>query len=137
MTIRRIIDRLDQKDFFINGNTDFDQFRAKILMMDMVIDDGSFIPNDIPDADASFNKDVDELASKLSVFCTKINDSGLKLNRAQTKSVIEWVRRRVSVSVRTHRKVKKDIYDAVLGDDPFLPKQQTMMKEFLGKKIRD
>jgi hypothetical protein len=135
-SLRRLIDRLDCDDFTIGSKTDFDEFRAKIIILDIVIDDGSFVVTDDKDAEASFNHDVDELATKLRGFWTKINDSGLKLSRAQTKSVVEWVQQRVSLSVRTKRAVKKDIYDiALLGDDPFLPRQQTLMREFLGKAV--
>lgn len=137
MTIRQLVDRLDQDDFAINAKTDFDELRASIIILDMVIDDGSFVPSDNADDETRFNADVDELASKLRAFWTKINDTGLKLARAQTKSVVEWVQQRVSVSVRTRRKVKRDIYDTALGNDPFLPRQKAMMKEFLGKKVRD
>lgn len=137
MTLRRLVDRLDQDDFVINAKTDFDELRARIIILDMIIDDGSFVPSGDVDEEKNFNVDVDELASKLRGFWTKINDSGLKLSRAQTKSVVEWVQQRISLSVRTRQKVRKDIYDIVLGDDPFLPRQQTLMKEFLGKKVRD
>lgn len=135
-TMRRLIDRLDHKDFAIDSKTDFDEFRARIIILDIVIDDGSFVAKSDKEEETSFNRDVDELAAKLRAFWTKINDSGLKLSRAQTKSVVEWVQQRVSLSVRTKRVVKKDIYDtALLRDDPFLPRQQTMMREFLGKAV--
>lgn len=138
ITIRRLIDRLAKDDFTINSKTDFDEFRARIIILDIVIDDGSFAATGNKDEETNFNSDVDELAGRLREFWTKINDTGLKLARAQTKSVVEWVQKRLLVSVRTRKKAKKDIYDtAMLRDDPFLPRQQTMMKEFLGKKVRD
>jgi hypothetical protein len=137
ITIRRIVERLDQDDFTVNSKTDFEEFRARIIILDMVIDSGSFIPSGNPEDESSFNADVDELTARLVIFWTRINDAGLKLSRAQTKSVVEWVQKRVAVSVRTRRQAKTDIYDAPVGDDPFLPRQQAMMKEFLGKKVRD
>ena len=132
VTLRGVIDRLNQQDFSVGPHTDFAELKAGIILLDMVIDDGSIAPTTELDDEKQFNADVDELAQKLRNIWRKINDSGMKLARTETKSVIEWVQQRLSHTVRTKRKPKKNVFD-VPGprEDHSLPQQQDYMKNFL------
>ena len=136
MTIRGVIDRLGADDFDITRETDFDELRASILLLNISVDDGSFVATEDPDAEKQFNADIDDLATKLREVWRKINDSGMKLARTEAKSVIEWVQQRVAHSVRTRKKIKKSVFDTVASqEDRSLPQQQNYMRSFLGKTL--
>jgi len=97
-------------------------------------DDGAFGPTGDAEDEKRFNAEVDELATRLREIWRKINDAGLKLTRTEAKGVLDWVQQRLSYSVRTRRKVKKSVFDIPdTGQDPFLPRQQDYMKNFLKK----
>ena len=134
MTIRGAIGRLDGSDFAVSSKTDFAELRASIILLDVCIDDGSFVASSDAEDETQFNQDVDELATKLREVWRKINDSGMKLARTEAKSVIEWVQQRLIFAVRTKRKAKKSVFD-LPGEkvDPFLPRQQDLMKKYFKK----
>ncbi|KAJ4254331.1 hypothetical protein NW762_009923 [Fusarium torreyae] len=134
VSIRGIIELLDNDDFFVGPKTDFAELQANIMLLNIAVDDGSFTPSDGSEKEKQFNNDIDELAVRLREIWRKINDAGMKLARTEAKSVIEWVQQRLAHSVRTRRKAKKSIFDLPgQKEDPFLPKQQDYMKNFLGK----
>ncbi|KAF7553031.1 hypothetical protein G7046_g7218 [Stylonectria norvegica] len=133
VTLRGIIDCLAEDDFAVGPRTDFAELRASIILLDIAVDDGSFVASGSPDDEKKFNEEVDELAVRLRHVWRKINDSGMKLARTEAKSVIEWVQQRLSHSVRTRRKAKKSVFDIPGQDDPSLPRQQNFMKTFLKK----
>jgi paraquat-inducible protein B len=134
VTIRGIIERLDHGDFVVGPKTDFAELQANILLLNITVDDGSFEPSDDPEHEKQFNSDIDELAVKLREIWRKINDAGMKLDRTEAKNVIDWVRQRLSHSVRTRRKAKKSIFDLPgQKQDLSLPEQQNYMKNFLRK----
>lgn len=136
ITMRGVINRLNEPDFAVSTKTDFEELQASILLLNIAVDDGSFVAMGDLDDEKKFNAEVDELATRLREMWRKINDSGMKLDRTQAKSVIEWVQQRMSHSVRTRRKVKKSVFDtAAQKDDPFLPQQQSYMRNFLGKPV--
>ncbi len=106
----------------------------------MAVDDGSviaFAPGDDTDAEDEFNAHVDELAARLNEIWRRTNDTGMKLARTEAKSVVEWVQKRVTHTVRTRRKRAKSIFD-VPGQEKKqkkdLPRQQEFMKSFFRKK---
>ncbi|KAF4978586.1 hypothetical protein FZEAL_5058 [Fusarium zealandicum] len=134
VTIRGIIDRLDEDDFLVGPKTDFAELQANIILLNISVDDGSFSTSNDPDKEKQFNSDVDELTVRLRGIWRKINDAGMKLARTEAKSVIEWVQQRLAHSVRTRKKAKKSVFDLPgQREDPFLPRQQDYMKSFLQK----
>ncbi|KAJ4147823.1 hypothetical protein LMH87_002325 [Akanthomyces muscarius] len=140
VTLPTIIDRLAQPEFQVGPATEFAELRAAILILDMAVDDGSviaFAPDDDTDAEDEFNADVDELAARLNEIWRRTNDTGMKLARTEAKSVVEWVQKRVTHTVRTRRKRAKSIFD-VPGQEKKqkkdLPRQQEFMKSFFRKK---
>ncbi|KHN98824.1 uncharacterized protein MAM_03286 [Metarhizium album ARSEF 1941] len=134
VTLRGIMDILDTDSFAVTRKTDFCNLRASIILLDMAIDDGSVVKFDHVDDEKKFNEEVDELAGKLQEIWRKINDSGMKLARTEAKSVVEWVQKRLSHSVRTRRKVRKSVFDFPGQDeDPFLPRQRDYMRRFFAK----
>ncbi|KAF4452409.1 hypothetical protein F53441_4755 [Fusarium austroafricanum] len=134
VTIRAVIELLDHEGFSVGPKTDFTELQANIILLNIAVDDGSFIPSNDPEKEKQFNSDVDELTLRLREIWRKINDAGMKLARTEAKSVIEWVQQRLAHSVRTRRKAKTSIFDLPgQKEDPFLPQQQDYMKNFLKK----
>lgn len=131
--MRGLIDRLADDDFKVSPDMDFAELRACILLLNFVVDDGSFVRTDDANDEKKFNEEVDELAARLRGIWRRINDAGMKLARTEAKSVIEWVQQRLSHSVRTRRKAKHGVFDMPNQDDPFLPRQQEFLKKFFAK----
>ncbi|KAF4470894.1 hypothetical protein FALBO_2198 [Fusarium albosuccineum] len=134
VNIRGIIDHLSEDGFSVGPKTDFAELQANIIILNIAVDDGSFTRSDGPEEEKHFNSDVDELTDRLRDISRRINDAGMKLARTEVKSVIDWVQQRLAHSVRTRRKAKKSVFD-IPGqkDDPFLPRQQDYMKNFIRK----
>ncbi|RDA82465.1 hypothetical protein CP532_3848, partial [Ophiocordyceps camponoti-leonardi (nom. inval.)] len=135
VTIRDFIDVLDDPGFDITMHTDFSELKSRILILDMAIDGGSAITSHSEGDEEAFNRDVDGLAQKLGEIWRRINDSGMKLARTETKSVVEWVQQRLLHSVRTRKRVKKSVFDLSSQEDGAydLQRQQQYMSNFLRK----
>ncbi|RDA94593.1 hypothetical protein CP533_2405 [Ophiocordyceps camponoti-saundersi (nom. inval.)] len=134
VAIRDFIDVLDDPGFDITLETDFSELKSRILILDMAIDDGSAVSSRDQGDEVAFNDDVDRVAQKLGEIWRRINDSGMKLARTETKSVVEWVQQRLLHSVRTRRKVKKSVFDLCSQESAFdLQRQQHYMSNFLRK----
>lgn len=141
VTLQAVIDRLGEPDFQVGPATEFAELRAAVLVLDMAVDDGSVVAAFPPDADAQFNARVDELAARLHDIWRRTNDTGMKLARTEAKSVVEWVQKRVTHTVRTRRKRTQSIFDQPGQQQQQqqtrrdLPRQQEFMKSFFRKKV--
>lgn len=134
ITIKGVTERLGDDDFTVGPTTDFDELRASIMLLNIAVDDGSFVSTGKVEDEKKFNAEVDELATRLRDIWRKINDSGMKLSRTEAKSVIEWVQQRIAHTVRTRKKSRKDHFNIPgRAEDPSLPQQQDYMKKFLKK----
>ncbi|KAJ6781006.1 hypothetical protein PWT90_09946 [Aphanocladium album] len=141
LTLHAVLDRLARPDFQVGPATEFAELRAAVLILDMAVDDGSVLAAfSDPDAEDAFNAQVDALAARLNEIWRRTNDAGMKLARTEAKSVVEWVQKRVTHTVRTRRKPPKSIFDlpGQEGKDRQrrdLPRQQEFMKNFFRNKI--
>uniref|UniRef100_A0A8H7NJP6 Uncharacterized protein n=1 Tax=Bionectria ochroleuca TaxID=29856 RepID=A0A8H7NJP6_BIOOC len=134
VTVERCITRLKEPDLAVTRKTDFEELKAKIIFLDIAIASGSFSPFENAENENIFNEQVDELAAILAALTRKINDSGMKLSRAEAKSVIEWIQKRISLSVRTKRQRKADIFQTLdRAEDHSIPQQRAYMQNFLKK----
>jgi tRNA G10 N-methylase Trm11 len=125
---------LKEPDLAVTRKTDFEELKAKIIFLDIAIASGSFSPFENAENEKIFNEQVDELAAILAALTRKINDSGMKLSRAEAKSVIEWIQKRISLSVRTKRQRKADIFQTLdRAEDHSIPQQRAYMQNFLKK----
>jgi hypothetical protein len=107
------------------------ELRACVTLLNIVVDDGSFVPTGDLAKEKQFNEQIDDLAGRLRGIWRKIDDSGLELDRTEAKSVLDLVEKRLAHSVRTRRHKSKNPFDGVLAaPDPNLPKQQDFMKRF-------
>lgn len=99
-------------EFNIGPDTDFVEFRARVFLLDMAIDDGNVeltFANE--EAEQQFNNNVDRITARLRDMWRRINDTGMKLSRTEAKSVVEWVQKRLALSVRTQKELRRNIFD--------------------------
>ena len=132
-TLKELSGALEGVPFTIGADTNFAEFRASVVLLDMAVDDGFVTKFESRGEEAEFNAAVDELSTKLREMWRKINDAGMKLARTEAKSVVEWVQQRLSHNVRTRRKMRASVFDAPghQREDSFLPQQREYMKKFL------
>ncbi|KAI1475198.1 hypothetical protein F4774DRAFT_301053 [Daldinia eschscholtzii] len=138
LTPIEVMKRLDSNDFRVGAHTDFEQLRALIALLDIVIGDGSFIMqthsiNGKEDPARMFDADIDALTFKLKVIHDKIHDSTL-LSRKVTKASIDLVAKRLTYAVRTKPPPKTSIFDSEPKEDANIPKQRAFMKNWAQKK---
>lgn len=121
-------------EFKMQRKTDYVKLRAQAQFMDMVLDDGSFVPNeDDPESERVFNADIDELAGRLRGIWSSINDAGaLYLSRTQAKSAIDCTQKRLTYSQRTKPIPKKSLFDLPeKREDVPSVKSKAFMNKFL------
>ncbi|KJZ79389.1 hypothetical protein HIM_01540 [Hirsutella minnesotensis 3608] len=133
--IEDFIGLLESDEFAITLDTDFAELKSRITLLDMAIDDGSVFAFDDDDDEKRFNENIDKLASQLGDIWRKTNDSGMKLARTETKSLVELVQQRLIHAVRTRRRIKRSVFEVVGVEDPSVVRQQQdYMKRFLQKR---
>jgi len=133
-TLPEVLARLMDSDFKMQRKTDYVKLRAQAQFMDMVLDDGSFVPNkDDPAHERVFNEDIDDLASRLRGIWSSINDAGaLYLSRTQAKSAIDCTQKRLTYAQRTKPIPKKSLFDV---PQKRVEVQSVKSKEFMDKFI--
>lgn len=137
ISLSRILERLNEADFDILPNTDFLELRARVILLNMVVDDGNFKTYEVDDSETLFNQEVDRVAQRLQDMWKKINDSGMKLSRTEAKSVLEWVQKRLTMSVRTRREARKGVFELPeKARAEVSEKQQKFMENFLRRPAK-
>ncbi|KAF9879352.1 hypothetical protein CkaCkLH20_02895 [Colletotrichum karsti] len=133
MSVRLILARVKDSDFQINNKTDYADLKAQVLLLDMAVDDGSFVPDeDDKEHQKTFNAEVDDLARRLKAIWRGINDTGAaNLTRTEAKSVLEWVGQRLSYSVRTRPPPTQSIFGDQGPSSAKKRRQQDFMKKFV------
>lgn len=141
-TLSEVQKRLQSSQFKIRSNTDYVELRALILLLDMTIDSG--FESDVTDplqhdiTRNSFDVEIDKIVDLLKELARSINDAGMKsIFPMEAKLAMEWVRERLTYTVRSKPVPKISIYD-IPGQpmpDPSLPKQQNYMKHFLQGRL--
>ncbi|KAK7756593.1 hypothetical protein SLS62_001430 [Diatrype stigma] len=150
-----LLDRLEQPDFTIRPATDYEELRALVALLDIVVESGGFLrrrrrrrkhgdgdagggareERDAADGDRQFDADVDALTFRLRVLHDKIHDNGL-LARKEAKTTIDVVSKRLTYAVRTRPPPKTSIFDPQPPDreEADLPRQRDFMKNWAQRK---
>ncbi|CAD6445596.1 011a36a3-7401-4e4e-b207-c1d164605912 [Sclerotinia trifoliorum] len=112
ISIPAITLRLREPPFHITPSTDYHEFGALILLLDVAIDDGRPEDLDLADEDVEkqFNKDVDELTNRLTTFDIKASGAQHS-SRMEAKENLSLVERRIEHTVRTRPKPKNMFYE--------------------------
>ncbi|KAA8569084.1 hypothetical protein EYC84_000754 [Monilinia fructicola] len=114
ISIRALIQRLKDPPFQINRNTDYRELSSLILLLDIAIDDGRAEGMDFSDkeVEAQFNRDVDELTSRLANFGIKASGAA-NISRVEAGGILNLVERRIEYTVRTRPKPKNLFYEEI------------------------
>ncbi|KAI0124736.1 hypothetical protein BJ170DRAFT_685615 [Xylariales sp. AK1849] len=146
VTIQDIFRRLSKPDFQVNHSTDFTELNALLTLLDIVIDNGSYLrrahrknsssspstPGDDA-ADTTFNADIDRLNFRLKTMHDKINDNSL-ISRKEGKAALDGMMKRLTYTVRTRPPPKASLFDPEPKENPNLPKQRDFMKKWAEKQ---
>ncbi|KAI1392436.1 uncharacterized protein F4822DRAFT_129471 [Hypoxylon trugodes] len=136
LTLNDIMERLDSDDFRVGATNDFDNLRALVTLLDIVISGAGFLKRQHStneDADRKFDADIDRLTFRLKLIHDKIHDSTV-LSRKMAKACIDLLSKRLTYSVRTRPPPKTSIFDPEPKEDTNIPKQRAFMKNWAQKK---
>jgi hypothetical protein len=131
-----IIKRLDEPQFQINRDTDYQQLAALISILDMAIDNGQSPDMSMSDTEQEqhFNAEVDTLAARIRNMWSSINDAGASfMSRVDAKEVMECLRHRLLYAIRTRPVPKRSIFDPVPDDREEKLKQSKFMNKYFIK----
>ncbi|TGO54866.1 hypothetical protein BOTNAR_0257g00050 [Botryotinia narcissicola] len=112
LSIRSIIQRLNDPPFQITRTTDYAELSALVLLLDIGIDDGRAEDLDLTDEDTEiqFNKDVDELTDRFANFGIMASGAA-HISKVESSGILNLVERRIEHTVRTRRKPKNMFYE--------------------------
>lgn len=133
LDLRLVTRELQDPRFAIRGDTDYSELAAVIGILSIGIDRGDPPP---PHSDeqqkASFDADVDLVASRIGEIFTSIVDTGAShMKRTEAKEVLEAFRSKLLYAVRTKRKPKSMMF----GDsDALTLMQKGAFRGFFEKK---
>ncbi|KAK1978022.1 hypothetical protein LZ30DRAFT_600050 [Colletotrichum cereale] len=133
ISLRLAIARVKDSDFQIGPRTNYTDLKALVQLLDMAVDDGSFVHNrDDQEHEKEFNAEIDDLAKRLKAIWRGINDTGAaNLARTEAKSVLEWVGERLNYSVRTRRPPTQSIFGDQGPSSAKKKRQQDFMHKFV------
>lgn len=151
VTIRAVIDRLDEDEFQLHAKTDFKELHALMMMLNVALGDAS--KHRVPvtlgttttttgeherDLSAEFDAEVDELAENMKSMVTRVAplSKGIHVSRIEAKNAMELIRERLlyQVRIKPMAKIKMFGQDIDEDDEMSLPKQQDFMKQFLSAR---
>jgi predicted nucleic acid-binding Zn-ribbon protein len=138
MDLWEITKRLNGPQFKIRKDTDYRELAALISILDIAIDNGQSAENDLtdPEVECEFNTDVDDLANRIKIIWSNINDAGASfMSRIDAKEVMEGLRNRLIYGVRTKLKPKQSIFDSVPDDSEGVRKQSAMMSKYFKRDV--
>ncbi|KAI0013777.1 hypothetical protein F4779DRAFT_561300 [Xylariaceae sp. FL0662B] len=148
ITIDDIMRRLDADDFQVSRTTDFENLRALVTLLDIVVGQAGFVhstagaetasaaADDDDSADRRFDARIDGLTFRLKMVHDKIHDNTL-LSRKLTKASIDAVGKRLTYAVRTRPPPKTSIFEPEPEDEMNVPKQRAFMKNWAQRKKAD
>lgn len=149
MTIRAVIDRLEEDEFQLNAETNFKELHALLMMLNVALGDAS--KHRVPIADPAnlmgdrerelsgdFDAEVDELAESMKSMMTRVAplSKGIHVTRIEAKNAMELIRERLLYQVRIKPVPKINIFEKKRKEDEedkSLSAQQNYMKGFFKK----
>jgi hypothetical protein len=138
--ITLVLERLKSHDFDTQPQTDFVELAARILLLDVAVDDGRNTKTSLHDAktEKEFNEDVDKLVASIKDIMTSIGNPGAAfISRIEAKEVLELVSQRIADTVRTKRLLKETWFDQNTGkDEDELSGEKRGMNNFLTRMKR-
>lgn len=114
MDLEKFIDRLEDRDFDTDAQTEYRELAALISLLDIALDDGRSLDFDLKDAGRAerFDKKVDDLAGIIKGIMSSIGNPGAAfISRIEAKEVLELVSQRISDTLRSKPKAKITVFD--------------------------
>jgi hypothetical protein len=140
LDLRDITRKLNEPQFKLDRESDYHELSATISILDIAIDNGQSLEKDItiPKYERAFNEEVDELAARIYVLWSSINDAGAAFfSRIDAKQVMDGLRQRLLYAVRTELQPKLHIFDSTPDDSDnshMIRKQGEFMKKIFKHK---
>lgn len=138
ISIHAIIDRLNDDDLSFDAKSDFQELYARMMLLNVALDDGSRGLVKTSKASTNFDDEVDELADMIKHMLARIapQQRGIHTSRIEAKDALSLIHEKLLWSTRTRARPKKSIMglDDESEEDADLPKQQDFMKSFLKRK---
>jgi hypothetical protein len=136
-----VTEQLDRPQFKINKETDYPELAAVMSILNIAIDNGLSVRHDVadPEGEIKFNREVDILAARIKQIWGSINDAGAAfMSRSYAKEMMEGLRMRLELTIRTKPKPKLSIFETDEPDDGrVVLKQTTISRKLFQKKPLD
>jgi hypothetical protein len=138
LDLSEVTEQLKKARFMINRQTDYSDLGAVMSILNIAIDNGLSIKHDVTDAggEVDFNREVDALTARIKQIWGSINDAGAAfMSRSYAKEVMEGLRMRLELTIRTKPKPKLSIFETEEPDeDRVLLKQTTLSRKLFQRK---
>lgn len=140
VTIRAVIDRLEDDPFIINSRTNYVELTGLIMMLSAALGDASRdTVATTAERSREFDAEVDELADSLMGMLSRVmpQNHGIRVECIEARTALEMVRERLLYQVRTRKKPRITgilLHEKGSEEADYLPRQQGFMKGFLKKK---
>lgn len=134
--LNEFIDRLGDRDFVANSETDYHELTALVALLDIAVDDGRSSKFDLTNRDVAeqFDEDVDALVGAVRKVMRSIGNPGAAfISRIEAKETLELVSQRFSDTLRTRPKPKLTHFDKPRVKSENLTKEKNGMSAFLAR----
>lgn len=141
LDLSEVTEELKKPKFTINKDTDYPELAAAMSILNIAIDNGLSFRHDVtnPEGEVKFNREVDVLAARIKQIWGSINDAGAAfMSRSYAKEMMEGLRMRLELTIRTKPKPKLSIFETDEPDeDRVVLKQTTLSRKLFQKKPLD
>jgi len=139
--LTEVTEELKKPKFAVTKDTDYPELAAVMSILNIAIDNGLSFRHEVtnPEVEVNFNREVDILAARIKQIWGSINDAGAAfMSRSYAKEMMEGLRMRLELTIRTKPKPKLSIFDTDEPDEdrPVL-KQTTLSRKLFQKKPLD
>ncbi|KAG0651764.1 hypothetical protein D0Z07_1681 [Hyphodiscus hymeniophilus] len=107
-------DRLEDRDFDTDAQTDYRELAALIQLLNFALDDGRSIGLDLTDEKSAnqYDRSIDELSGIIKGIMSSIGNPGAAfISRIEAKEGLELVSQRISDTLRSKPKAKLTVFD--------------------------
>ena len=120
LDLDKFIDRLEDKDFDTDAQTDYRELAALISLLDVAVDDGRCIELDLtnPETEKQFDKNIEDFGATIKDIMKSIGNPGAAyVSRIEAKEVLDLVSQRISDTLRSKPKAKITVFDRKIEEN--------------------